>query len=380
MIVVYSGFDGLDMSIKASIPEWLDQKFKAAKEFCNERNIETTVFLDEDSIDITGHGARGGYAYTCEIGSCGTKWFFKRPNKNDLWGIRISASSAALAAKGIEGFRAYILECAKILDISIPEDAYSITRVDFAVDILAPDFIAERHNFVSHARCNISDHDNGVATNGHSGRTTSITVGKMPGRQTILYDKREEVMVKHKYSWQTIWDRCLAQKGKSPLDYTDPKSSRIWRVEARAGKDHLQGKWGIRGWGSLYEKLPGLMAESFDQIRYCAPSGDKNRARWPTHPLWALARTTVLECLTEFEPLITSEEIMELQKEDKIVRLEHQLLGIATSLAGLHKISPDAFEGFLNSAAARLVTASRYHPTPIEERLAQARNRHHRFR
>jgi hypothetical protein len=329
-------------------------------------------------VQLGGHGARGGYAYVCEIGSCGTKWFIKRPNKSDPWGIRVSASSAALASKGIEGFRAYLNETLCLFGIKLEEDAVSITRVDFAVDLLAPGFVLERNNVVTHARSNISDHDveNTVNTNGRSSRTTSITIGKMPGRQTIIYDKREEIMVKRKHEWFTIWNRRIKELGLPELAYSDPKEARVWRIEARAGKDHLQGKWGIRGWGSLYEKLPALFADSFQKVRYCTETSDNNRSRWPTHPLWELADTTVQARLLEHSHLITAEEIVEIRKEELLETLMKQILGSTTTLAAIEKRDAFRFDDYLHLLARRLEALSRSHKLPLEDRLERARGRY----
>jgi hypothetical protein len=381
MQVIYSGFDGLDISIRACIPESLNEQLKLHKAHCAEHDTESVIVIKNQFLKVFGHGARGGYAYVCEFGICGSKWFFKRPNKNDPWGIRLSASSAALAANGIEGFRQYIEESANFLGIEIQADAVSITRVDFAVDILAPGFTLDRDNLVTHARTNISDHDvaDGVNTNGHSSRITSVTAGRMPSRQVIIYDKREEVMVKRKNVWPHIWAANMEQLGLPQVDFSDPKSSRIWRIEARAGKDHLQGKWGIRGWGSLYEKLPGLMEECFAKIRYCNNSSDPNRSRWPLHPIWALAGQTVQSQLLEFETLITTEEIVEIQKQDLIELLQGQLLGISTSMAAIEQVRLAGFDQHIYTLAHRLLMRSRYHQVPLEERLERSKVKYARF-
>jgi hypothetical protein len=40
----------------------------------------------------------------------------------------------------------------------------------------------------------------------------------MTGRQVIIYDKRREVVDKHKLIWWDIWTGNLAREGLPPLD------------------------------------------------------------------------------------------------------------------------------------------------------------------
>ncbi|PIB25875.1 hypothetical protein BFP76_12800 [Amylibacter kogurei] len=377
MLVIYSGFDGLDISIKAQISEEFDEQLAEAKALAKIWNSEALLPIGKERLQVFESGSRGGYAYTCDLSGSGTKWFIKSPNKNDPWGIRVSVASSQLALHGLEGTRKYIEETLKLFGVELDENAISITRVDFAVDILAPHLAIDRQNIVTHARSNITERD--VATSGHSSRVTSITVGKMPSRQFIIYDKREEVMVKHKGHWLRIWNNSLEKMGLPPLDFSNPKASRIWRIEARAGKKHLQEKWGIRSWNSLYEKLPELMADAFEKVRYCEQTTDTNRARWPSHPIWDLAKGTVTTRLTEFEPLITQSEFQEISKHERIGILEKQALGLAVSLAAIHQIESREFPDFLYALARQMDANSQDHYVPIEDRLQKARDRYVQF-
>ncbi|GHA61511.1 hypothetical protein GCM10008927_28760 [Amylibacter ulvae] len=381
MLVIYSGFDKLEMAFKANISKEFDHQLADAKESAIKCNSEVLLPIDGKYLQVGKGGIGGGYAYVCDLNGDGTKWFIKRPNKNDPWGIRVSVSSSQLALYGLEGTRKYIEKTLKLFGIELEENAISISRVDFAVDILAPHLAIDRQNIVSHARSNITERDlgNEIATSGHSGRVTSITVGKMPSRQFIFYDKREEVVVKHKAHWHTIWNNSLAKKGLPPLDYSNPMASRIWRIEARAGKTYLQKKWGVRCWNSLYEKLPELMADAFEKVRYCEQTTDTNRARWPTHPIWDMAKETVATRLTEFEPLITQSEFLDISKHERIGVLEKQTLGLAVSLAAIQQTESEEFPNFLYALARQLEANSQDHYVPIEERLQKARDRYVRF-
>jgi hypothetical protein len=102
----------------------------------------------------------------------------------------------------------------------VPSDGVSIGRVDYAIDILHPSFVLDSRNFVVWGRTKIGTHEDlsEQRSAGRSGRFTSVTVGKMPGRQVIVYDKREEVLTKRKLEWPFIWDKTLTDLGHPPLD------------------------------------------------------------------------------------------------------------------------------------------------------------------
>jgi hypothetical protein len=88
----------------------------------------------------------------------------------------------------------------------------SIGRADFCIDILAPDFELTPDQVVIHSHSNRSvylSQPSDLSSNGKSGRFTSVTAGKMPGRQVIIYDKRREVIDKNKPLWWDIWNAFL---------------------------------------------------------------------------------------------------------------------------------------------------------------------------
>lgn len=81
----------------------------------------------------------------------------------------------------------------------------SIGRVDVACDVLAPDLAPDRGHFVASARSGVEEiSDTILKVNGRSGRVETITVGKSPGRQVVLYDKRAVVIKTRKEYWVPI--------------------------------------------------------------------------------------------------------------------------------------------------------------------------------
>ncbi len=152
----------------------------------------------------------------------------------DPWGVRIVVGSLFLATQGLGMARAKIDSTLERLGIRYTADQVSVGRTDFCVDILAPDFDLMPENFVIHSHANRADHltpDDHLRSNGKSGRFTSVTVGKTPGRQVILYDKRREVIDTSKPIWWDIWNHTLERDGLPRLiPRTAPKAkSGAWK-------------------------------------------------------------------------------------------------------------------------------------------------------
>jgi len=62
-------------------------------------------------------------------------------------------------------------------------------------------------------------------------------------RQVFIYDKRREVIDRHKPIWWDIWNATFAGDDSPPLNPTDRTASRVWRAEIRAVKDLPNDRW-----------------------------------------------------------------------------------------------------------------------------------------
>ncbi len=346
--VLYHGFDGLEFAIMANIPKALSDELAEAKSMAAEFKTASTVTRGPIHLSVRETGARGGYTYSCSEVETGN-WFFKKPSISDPWGIRFSASSAALAVHGLEGVRERVRHLLSSFEIYAPDSAFNISRADFAVDFMAPDFRLAPNNFVMHSRLSRKSIDliEHIEANGRSNRTTSVTVGKMPNRQAIIYDKREEVLVKGKWEWPVIWARSLHGPTAPPLDIRRQDLIPIWRIEIRVAKRHLKDVWGVKGWESFYRLLPEIYAKLLSDIRYCSPSNDENRARWPSHPMWRTVDELVNTQLFEFLPNLAPEEYVEIKRDQKVCELHNQIVGLAISAAGIEGINNGDLRNYL---------------------------------
>ena len=382
MIPVYRGFDGLDVSFRAEISEHFRAELQAAKEWAQSTHRDTCLSYAGMNMLVAESGARGGYAFRVSTGRTGATWFFKNPNSKDPWGVRVSCGSFMLAEQGLGGARTEIYRFMEQLGIRVQPRGESIGRVDYAVDVLAPALVLQPEHFVMHSNANRADHidSDDCTVHGKSGRVTSVTVGKMPGRQVIVYDKRAEVIAHHKWAWFDIWNASRDHDGLPALDFTDPTTSRIWRAEIRAGKSHLKDRWNIRTWNDLDARFGDMIAEACKAIRYVEPSGDTNRSRWPDSTLWLAVVQQLNDDLFEMRNFALPDTIKRVHREAHLQLLARQCTGLlitraaiagveiqelplivlddANQLAAEFVAQPERFERRLHNSAARYEATS----------------------
>ncbi len=250
--------------------------------------------------------------------------------------------------------------------------------IPYAVDILAPGFVLDPDCFVMHSQATRADHIEGadVQIHGRSGRCTSVTIGKMPGRQMILYDKRAEVIAKRKAEWWEIWNAKRKAEGAPPLDRSDAAASTVWRAELRAGKRHLKDKWRIRTWADLDDRLGDLMAAALDAVRYCQPMADGNRSRWPDDTLWSTVREQITGDLFEMRSHVDPDLIRKVLRAEHQQMLVGQMSGLSVALAVTEGCASDDYEGLLQKLPRTLLRHADKHATPINERFGKVEARY----
>ena len=378
MIPVYRGFDGLEVSFRAQVPQAFCCELEQAQDWAKMHQCEVPLTYGGISMLVAESGARGGYAFRVSTGALGATWFFKRPTPNQPWGVRVSCNSFMLAERGLGGARADLYGVMDALGIEVPQGAESIGRIDYAIDFLAPELVLVPEQFVMHSNASRQDHleQSEVRVSGKSGRVTSVTVGKMPGRQVIVYDKRAEIIAKQKLAWVDVWNASLAHQRLPELDITDPASSRVWRVELRAGKRQLKERWQITTWGQLHDRLGDLVTEMIEAIRYTEPCRDTNRSRWPDGHLWQAVRSEVDEDLFELRNFAPPETIRRVNKDTHLRLLSRQCLGLLISCAALEEVAFDDLPAFFQAQQTELIREVKDNPRRFEARLREAKARY----
>lgn len=379
MQIVHRGFDTIALSIQANIPPNAFAYLDAQREQAEEARAPVAVTFGGADFDLLPHGGNG-YRFILQGGPLDATWFLKKPNARDPWGIRISVGSLTLATQGLGYARAQIDRTLTRLGVRYGAHQVSLSRADFCVDVLAPDFDLSPEAFVIHSHTNRADHHGlpeDMRSNGKSGRFTSCTIGKMPGRQVIVYDKRQEVIDRKKPIWWDIWNANLARDGLPPLDPDDRAASRVWRVEVRAGKDLLKDRWQIRQWGEFDAMFGDVVAEALRSVRYCTPDpADSNRARWPNHPLWDLVAGEADGDLVEMRSHLDPSDIRHVHRDEHAALIIAQVLGGATTLAALEAVPETDLADFMARLGKRLRASVQDDMPRAANRLAEAKGRY----
>lgn len=378
MNILYSGFDGLDLALKTSASPQLVEELEAGKAFSAEFQCDARTVYNGVIIYIGHMGRRGGYAYTFHTGPEGAIWAVKKPKAADPWGVHVSVRSRALALHGLEKVRQDLEATCEKLGFRIPPDGVSIGRVDYAIDILAPNFVLDPNAFVVHSRTKLKTHmDLAISSaHSHSGRVTSVTIGKMPGRQVIVYDKREEVLQKRKHEWPLIWQDAAARLALPPLDMMQREVSQIWRVELRLGKTALRNRTNIRGWVSFYEELEVEMAKLAQDVSMHVASADTNRSRWPLDSVWIFAQMVLADGLFDNDVQVAPELVHAADLRQKQLEFFTLVTAHSVTLAYLENVKVEDVPEFLEGLPYRVEQFLDQHERDAAKRLSEARDKY----
>jgi hypothetical protein len=230
---------------------------------------------------------------------------------------------------------------------------------------------------LAHARCNVSEiADLEIRTDGRSSRVETVTIGKNPSRQIVLYDKRSEIIAQKKLFWILIWNTECEPLGFPPLDITDRSKSGIWRVEVRAFKRHLKDRWNVTTWGHLREQLPDILSTAFKEILYLAPTTDSNRARWPNHPIWDLAAQAASGKLNGLASMVDPTVIADLIKQERAAMFDAQIKGCFVGLAGLNGVEIEKLFSYIMGSADRMVREMSKDELNVRKKLEHAKIRY----
>ena len=287
--VVHQGFDTLDLAIKGALAEPVLEQLEAAREIAETTQREQIVTIGQagQRFLVQPHGQRGGYRYVLTNGPTGAIFSIKANPDPDEWNLFISVRAACLLTKRYEGAKQWLFDT--IIGMGGVIRDHSVNRLDYAVDILATDFTLDMANFVAPGHAKISAHwesEHSIGDNGEpiqpvirGGRFETVTIGKMPRRQVILYDKRRAAIDKKEPHWFEEWG----------VDRNDP-GQQVWRVEIRAGKKALEKGHIKRNFDAIDTDFPAFLHRAMQEIRYVTGKNEhSNVSRAVTHPLWEAA-------------------------------------------------------------------------------------------
>jgi hypothetical protein len=195
-----------------------------------------------------------------------------------------------------------------------------------------------------------------------------VTIGKMPGRQIIVYDKRREATARRKLFWFKVWkiDR-------------DDQTAEVWRIEVRAGKKEIKDRWGIRTFDDVDRIMGDVVRQSLDEIRYVAAlQRDSNVTRQQVDPIWQAMIDQVESGLFEFRAGLLPSHVKVIERELAIDTYEALILGNIAGLAAAEGAEDDEIETELYDRVRKLLSVAINDPRgKFQKSIGRAREKLH---
>lgn len=353
--VIYQGVDTLDVTFQGALPmetlDRLEEAKGAAEAMPDDSYGAPFLFRPEGrTFFVKSHGKKGGYRYTLTDNPTGAIFSIKRDTRAQEWNFFVSARAAGLLSRSYEGMKRHIAEC--LADMGATILGESVNRVDYAVDIATTRFDLDMANFVAPRRAKIGCHFSTetdldefgekagrasaapVGSVMRGGRFESVTLGKMPGRQVILYDKLKAAKDQQTEYWFAAWG----------LDPDDP-GTQVWRVEIRAGRDALERcthAAQTRRYEVVEAALPWFLGKALEEIRYVTDRADvSNVTRAAVHPLWSLAQDAVRALPEAAQPRLPAAHVLELMRKKRLAMAQAQAFGNLNNALLYEGLTPD---------------------------------------
>jgi len=337
MEIVHSGFDSLYFSIQGALSAKAVKRYEGLKALAVQQDANEAFHLEGRPARyfLQPNGKRGGYTYLIDTGLVGSTICFKTSLARDQHNAFVEISSACLLAHGWKTSVEQALAHVKALGFHVV--SISLKRVDYCIDFLDAHIDIHPRDFIAHSRVkkrafheplSVTDHVE-MRSVAQSGHVQSLTLGTMPGRQVIVYNKRAEVIEKRKHYWFDAWG----------IDRTDTTRT-VHRVEVRAGKTHLMKK-GIRTLEDFETHIGLILTDAVTAIRWVQRSPtDANVTRAPLHPMWEAVQTHIIDALAPYTAPLTPEVITERMRENKRLEYKQQVIGNLGGYLGCKGVYP----------------------------------------
>lgn len=356
MELLYAGFDSVNVALQGAFPLETIELLKKARETAAERQESLLVSIGptNEKMHVAESGLHGGYAVRGDTGPLGELLAFKANVDPNGWNGFASIHASTLATLGYCGAREQLF--ARLARMGFMVLGHSVNRIDYAADFRVPVFDLRLDGFIAHPKAKARSHWGASAASDHNRpsavlagrRLESVTIGKMPGRQIIVYDKRAAAIVQRKLYWFKIWR----------IDPGD-RTAEIVRVEVRAGKKELKDRWGIATFDDADKVAGDVIRVALDDIRYVAPlQKDSNVTRQRLDPLWQAMIDHVERGLFDFRSGLLPSEIREVERQIAVDTYTALALGNIAGLAVALGMDDRAIEARLSMRAAKLINAA----------------------
>ena len=306
-------FDGFNITFQGFVAKYILYQLEQAQieARCNQKPALTYLGTGNEKIPVhvAESGMRGGYSFRFDTGEDGETWAVADSGNSNRWNIRVSVKSLSLALHGYKDVKKNILNILKKLeaqgnlkDFSLEE---SISRFDYCFDFTTD-------NFLINPECILAHNNTKIQFIGNSELILKqkdiqyARIGKMPSRQIVFYNKKNEILEKKKYYWFKLWG------------IKKNFNKQIWRIEIRAGKKELK-LWNLKTFSDFELKAGDILLDIANSIRYVKPNyKDKNKARWKNHEFWNVMINSLKKDLFEFSSNSKRNEIISVIRNQKI--------------------------------------------------------------
>lgn len=374
--MLHAGFDTLDIAVAGALPPDTIDALSAAREAAAESRDTTLITIGPGDVvmQILGYGARG-FAFLADTGPLGANWMISNNKDPRQWNFFVSPKATMLLAYGWRETVNRIF--AELENMGAVLTDHSVNRVDFAIDFQTQNFELHLDQFVAHAHTTVKPHwgenESSDTRNQPSAvvrgrQLESVTVGGLPRRQIIVYDKRREAIKKQKYFWFDAWGR----------DRNDPNLE-VWRIEIRAGKRELKDKYKIRTLEDFETSVGDVILNALDEVRYVDDhQTDTNVTRQRNHPLWLATIGVVDDRLLHLQSGLTPDQITEIERGIAIDRYAKLCTGNAIGLGIAQGFSDeDLITRLAEIVTCEIDTQLEHDRDRVEAAVRKARSRLH---
>lgn len=352
--VLYSGFDTLDVAYMGAFSDETLETLGTAKDEAETLNRDVPLTIGPGNVDVLvkPHGQKGGYRYVLTNGPTGAIFSIKHNSNAKEWNLFVSARAARLLTLGYEATKKWLEDTIAGMGFKVMDRR--VNRMDYAIDVLAPDFELDVKNFVcpgrskakpewsdAHILTDDGDKPRAIIAGRHF---ETVTVGKMPKRQVIVYDKRRAAIDLKQPYWFEVWG----------VDRHDP-GCRVWRVEIRAGRDAWGKMLPIRTYEAAEAKFKPFLQQATAKVRYVTDADrQKNISRAPNHTLWDTVNGVIDAMETQAEPALPEPRILVIMREQRADMALKQGYGNLINKLVLDGVPPDTIAQHLPKQTARM--------------------------
>lgn len=352
--LVHDGFDTVEVAFQGFVLPSVRRVLTLMKDRAKERGEAVLALLGDAGLEAhvfgTGLGT-GNHTYTWRLQSAsGLIWAWNDNDDIEQWNGRVKAGAELCLTHTIEELEALIYR--ELRQLAVVK-AHSISRVDYCMDFVAPEFKPRIERVSCHWKLRGDKHAPDVRelANGnnvmvrYSGRDqNSIRLGKQGRMQIACYNKRKEVIEQGKDFWFDVWK----------LDKDDAKSV-VWRVELRAGRAILRDTWQLNTFGDLKAKAGDVFALMMQRVKLIAEDcADTNATRARVDPLWKAAREVIAGGLNRGRRAVSPERIQYVVRERRERSAINSMIGGAITWLSLQGISPDDLRDTLRTVSGNI--------------------------